>query len=216
MGWHSCPFLITPGELKTAFEPFKLVISNAHVPIDYTDTPAEEFLENYSALYERLISGGVFEGTLRHIAVTSDLSRIKFGRVHEYEGKQFKSILHDKKSVMPYLAPFTFMTYMDNDKLIVSTRASYLVYSEAIFGYELNFPEFCRSDTEYWGGASEKELEGYDDYKLLRKKIIKITKPFCFDLNGIYKKTSIRISDEVRKYLPQLHCIKGEGINEVI
>lgn len=212
MGWHSCPFLITPGELKTAFEPFKLVISNVHVPIDYMDTPAEEFLEIYSALYERLICGGVFEGSLKHIAVTSDLSRIKFGKEHEYEGKQFKSILHDKKSVMPYLAPFTFMTYMDNDKLIVSTRASYLVYSKSIFGYELNFPDLCRSAAEYRGVASEKELEGYDDYKLLRKNIIKITKPFCFEQNGIYKKTSIRISDEVKAYLPGLHCIKSEGI----
>ncbi len=51
MGWQSCPFLVTPQELQIAFEPFKLVIDNACVPIDYTNTPVEEFLENYSALY---------------------------------------------------------------------------------------------------------------------------------------------------------------------
>lgn len=27
MGWQSCPFLVTPKELKTAFEPFRLVVN---------------------------------------------------------------------------------------------------------------------------------------------------------------------------------------------
>lgn len=59
MGWQSYSFLVAPKELETALEPFKLVTDNGCVPIDYTDTPVREFMQNYSAVYERLISGEV-------------------------------------------------------------------------------------------------------------------------------------------------------------
>lgn len=216
MGWQSCPFLVTPKELQTAFEPFKLVIDNACVPIDYTNTPVEEFLENYSALYERLIEGEVFTGKytelLKQIAITSNLSDIEFGMEHELDGQWVKAVINHRRSVLPYLAPFTFNTYQENGKLYVSTRASYLAYSDSIFGYEINFPKFSRSDADYYGIASEKEFKTHPDYELFRKYIMKITVPFSFNLNGVIKKTSIRISPEVKAYLPNLHCIKSKGI----
>ncbi len=216
MGWQSCPFLVTPKELQTAFEPFNLVIHNACVPIGYTNTPVEDFLENYSALYERLINGGVFDGSyhalLKQIAFTSNISDIKFCMEHELDGKWVKAMKHDKQSVLPYLAPFTFNTYTENNRLYVSTRYSYLAYSDSIFGYEVNFPKFSQSDADYYGLASEKKLNAYPDYEIFRKNIIKITKPFHFRLNGDVKKTQIRISDEVKAYLPNLHCIKCKGI----
>lgn len=216
MGWQSCPFFVTPKELQTAFGPFKLVIKNACVPIDYTNTPVEEFLENYSILYERLINGEVFDGSyralLKQIAFTSNLPDIKFCMEHELDGIWVKAVKHDKQSVLPYLAPFTFNTYTENDKLYVSTRYSYLAYSDSIFGYEVLFPKFSQSDADYYGLASERELNAYPDYELFRKNIVKITKPFHFRLKGNVKKTQIRISDEVKTYLPNLHCIKEKGI----
>jgi len=121
MGWQSYPFLVTPEELKTAFEPFKLVVSNTCVPIDYTDTPVEDFLKSYSALYERLISGGVIDwktesALLDQIAITSNLPELKFGMEHELDGKMAKAVMIDKKiSPLPYLAPFTFNIYSKNN-----------------------------------------------------------------------------------------------------
>lgn len=216
MGWQSCSFLVTPKELQTAFEPFKLIINNACVPIDYTNTPIEEFIENYSALYERLINGEVFNGSyralLKQIAFTSNLPDIKFCMEHELDGKWVKATKHDKHSVLPYLSPFTFNTYTENNKLYVSTRYSYIAYSDSIFGYEVNFPKFSKSDVDYYGLATEKELNAYPDYELFRKNIVKITKPFCFRFNGNVKKTQIRISNEAKTYLPNLHCIKCKGI----
>ncbi len=216
MGWQSCLFFVTPKELRTALEPFKLVVDNACVPIDYTDTPVEEFLENYSALYERLIAGEVLTGKhmglLRQIAITSSLSNIEFGMEHELDGQWVKAVINHRQSVLPYLAPFTFSIYQENGKLYVSTRASYLAYNDSIFGYEINFPKFSRSDADYYGIASEKEFKTYPDYELFRKTIMKITAPFRFNLNGVIKKTSIRISPEVKAHLPDLHCIKSKGI----
>lgn len=217
MGWQRCPFLITPKELGTALKPFKLVKHNACVPIDYTDTPVEKFLNNYSALYERLVSGEVLTGkymeVLEQIAVTSNLSEVKFGMEHWLDGKRVKAVIYNKSiSPMPYLAPFTFMTYMENNKLYVSTSASYLVYPEFIFGYEINFLKFSQSDADYYGFASEKEFKTYPDYELFKKNIVKVTKPLRFHLNGIVKKTSIRISDEAKMHLSDLYCIKSKGI----
>ena len=216
MGCLSFLFLFTPEELQTAFEPFNLVIHNACVPIDYTNTPVEEFLENYSALYERLIAGevltGKYTGLLKQIAITSSLSNIEFGMEHELDGQWVKAVINHRQSPLPYLAPFTFNTYQENGKLYVSTRYSYLAYSDSIFGYEINFPKFSQSDINYYGIASEKEFKAYPDYELFRKSIMKITVPFSFNLNGVIKKTSIRISPEVKTHLPDLRCIKSKGI----
>ena len=216
MGWQSCLFLVTPEELQTALEPFYLVIHNACVPIDYTNTPVEAFLENYSAIYERLIAGEVLTGKyaelLKQIAITSSLSNIEFGMEHELDGQWVKAVINHRQSPLPYLAPFTFNTYRENGKLYVSTRYSYLAYSDSIFGYEINFPKFSQSDIDYYGVASEKELKAYPDYELFRKSIMKITVPFCFNLNGVTKNTSIRISPEVKAHLSDLRCIKSKGI----
>ncbi len=218
MGWQSYPFLVTPKELKTAFEPFRLVINNTCVPIDYTDTPVEEFIENYSALYERLISGEILEwktqGKLMgEIAITSNLSEVKFGMEHALDGKMVKAVIMNKTmSPLPYLAPFTFRMYSENNKLYVSTRASYLAYPEFVLGYEINFLKFSQSDAEYFGLSSEKELKTYPDYMLFKNNIARMTKPLTFRWNGIVKKTTIRISDEVKKDLPDVYCVKSKGI----
>lgn len=218
MGWQSYPFLVTPKELGMAFEPFKLVIDNRCVPVEYTNTPAAEFLKRYAALYELLISGGVVNAKahgnlLENIAITSDLSAVKFGMEHELDGRMVKSVIFDRSvSPMPYLSPFTLTTYCENDKIYVSTRYSYLVYTDFIFGYAINFRKFCPSDADYYGLSSEKGFQTYPDYELFKKSIAKITKPLTLRQNGIAKKTTIRISDEVKTYLPNFSCIKSRGI----
>lgn len=75
-----------------------------------------------------------------HIAITSNLSDLKFGMEQEIDGKMFKAVIVDKKiSPLPYLTPFTFNMYSENNKLYVSTKYSYLAYTESVLGYEINF-----------------------------------------------------------------------------
>lgn len=79
--------------------------------------------------------------------VTSNLSAVKFSRGHEHDGKMVKSVIFDKSiSPMPCLPPFTFLTYCENDKLYVSTRASHMMYTDVVFGYETCFRKFDQSD----------------------------------------------------------------------
>lgn len=196
MGWQSCSFLVTPQQLEKALESFALVVDNACVPIDYANTPVGDFIKIYSAVYERLVDSDTFAGKnvglLKQIAITTNLSDIKFGMEHELDGKRVKAVIHDKRSVLPYLAPFTFRTYTENDKLYVSTRSSYLAYCDSVFGYEINFPKFSQSDAAYYGLASEKELRAYPDYERFRKNILGITKPFSFRLNVLYQESGHR------------------------
>lgn len=76
----------------------------------------------------------------------------------------------------------------------------------------INFRKFCPSDADYYGLSSEKGFQTYPDYELFKKSIANITKPLTFRQNGIVKKTTIRISDEAKTYLPNFTCIKSQGI----
>jgi len=104
------------------------------------------------------------------------------------------------------------MTLFMSFTIYVSTRYSYLAYTESVLGYEIIFRKFSQSDADYFGISSEKEFKTYPDYVLFRKNIAKMTKPMIFCLDGVVKKTTIRISDEVRKHLPDFYCIKSKGI----
>lgn len=55
-------------------------------------------------------------------------------------------------------------------------------------------------------------MNNYPDYELFKKNIAKITKPFKLSIDGTVKKTSIRISNEVKTHLPDFWCIKKYGI----
>lgn len=53
-GYYMFHFLITPNELENLLQPYHLIITNAHVPADYTESPISKFmptneLESYSA-----------------------------------------------------------------------------------------------------------------------------------------------------------------------
>ncbi len=222
MGFQSYGFLVTPSELKKALEPFNLVVHNAHVPIDYKETPHDEFLKIYGGFYDSLINGKTDEwfnkiGGECMTALTTDLSAVKFGREHTYNGGQYKLLVDSDKRTgpLPYLAPFTFNTYTVNGKLFVSTRYSFIAYCDTILGFEAVYRKLSKSEQEYYGVSSEKDFDTYGDYILFKKNITSITKAFKFRLNGIEKNTSIRISGEVRNILNEIPLIKNKGI-EVI
>ena len=74
-------------------------------------------------------------GLLNQMAITSNLSDIKFGMEHELDGKWIKAAIHDKKSILPYLAPFIFMTYTENNirhTLIMSCSGKIFLKSQTI------------------------------------------------------------------------------------
>ena len=208
-------FLITPNELENLLQPYHLIITNAHVSADYIESPISEYIELYRQLYEMLISGEKLSADrdyrlLVHRSIVSDLAKCRHEKYHKYKGKEYKQIKFDEPH--PYFAPFALGFYRDdNQKICTSTRLSYLVNSQNIMGIEMNFAKKIK-----YIDASEfmpaNELESYSEYVNLKKSIIKITKPLCVMIDGEQKKTSVRISEEVKKHINNFYFFKNGNI----
>ena len=50
-GYYTFHFLITPNELENLLQPYHMIITNAHVPADYTESPISEYIELYRQLF---------------------------------------------------------------------------------------------------------------------------------------------------------------------
>ncbi len=217
MGFQSVLFIVTPQELKQAHMPFTLFIGNAHVPTDYAFTPTEAFIENYTELYEKLCSGRKIclkndSRMLEQFNITTDIGSVKFGREYLYQGKKYKSFLGSGRGYAPYFSPFTFSVSNKNGSITVSTRGSYLVEYADIMGFQLYYPKLTQREAESLNITSEKDMDSYNDYKLFRDNIAKITSALCFKMDGIKKSKSIRVSSEAKKSVPNFDCIKKNGL----
>lgn len=217
-GYYMFHFLITPNELENLLQPYHLIITNAHVPADYIESPISEYIELYRQLYEMLISGEKLSTDRDHRlfaqrSVVPDLAMCRHEHYHKYEDKEYKHIKFDEPH--PYFSPFALVFYRDdNQKLCASTRWSYIVNSENIMGIEMNFAKKIKyiDDSEF---MHTSELESYSEYAALKKSIMKITKPLCVIMDGEQKKTSVRISEEVKKHINNFYFFKNGNITVV-
>lgn len=217
-GYYTVHFLITPNELENLLQSYHLIITNAHVPADYIESPISEYIESYRQLYEMLINGEKLSADRDHRllvqrSVVPDLTKCIHEKYHQYEGKEYKLIRFNEPH--PYLAPFALGFYRNDDqKLCVSTRLSYIVYSENIMGIEMVFAKKIkyRTDGEL---MPANELESYAEYTALKKSIMKITKPLCVLVDGEQKKTNVRISEEVKKHINNFYLFKNGNISAV-
>ncbi len=206
-GWHRFCFLITPDELRSVTLPFHFVIGNAHVPMDYTESPAEEFITAYAALYDKLISCEPIEWLhdhrlflIRHI--TSDLSRCGYGQEHEYNGSLYRRCCFEQPAAC--LSPFT-LTFSRNtqQQFTASTRGSFIQHAQNYFGLELSYPKRIQfsSGTEYEPMHGTGPLAGFGDFLSLREAITKITSPLRVGSAGNEKRLAVRVSGGVKHHL---------------
>lgn len=217
-GWHVFSFLITPDELKQVLQKHHLVIDNAHVPLDYTESSLSEFIDGYTALYTRLVGGEKLtwendHRLLMHQGITSDLSGCSFGRFHEFQGEMYKYL--DFGEPVVHMSPCTLRFYHDaKQKLCYSSKHSYMQFTEYVMGYQLNYPKRIQYKTEtgYEPPRSTQALASYLDYVNLRNAIMKITKTLTVMQNGQVKKTEFRVSNEVKEQLSQCYSFQNFGI----
>lgn len=217
MGFQFFAFVVTPSELQTALGPFTLFIDNAHVPLGYTCTPNDVFVSSYSQLFDKLCLGQKIDRKadrklLDYYALTTDITSVEYGGKHTYNGKEYVLCKGSRRGKAPSLLPFTFSVYMQDGKPSVSTRASWMIADSDIMGFQLCFPKLSRSESEEYGIHSEKDWESYNDFTSFKERINSCTKPFRFALNGVEKKTPIRVSAEAKKHLPDFYCIKKNNL----
>lgn len=217
-GYYMFQFLITPNELENLLQPYHLIITNTHVPADYIESPVSDYIRLYRQLYEMLINGEKLSAVrdrrlFAQRCVVSDLEKCRHEHYHKCKGKEYKRIIFYEPH--PHFAPFALGFYRDdNKKLYASTRWSYLVYAQNIMGIEMCFAKKIKylADGEF---MSASEIESYSEYTALKKSIMKITKPLCVTIDGEYKKTSVRISEKVKKHINNFYLFKNGNITAV-
>ncbi len=205
MAFRFVPFVVTPGELEEILAPFTLFVGSTHVPSAYRSTPTSEFVRNYTAVYSLLCSGERVDlrrrfKLLTDFFITTDIGSVFFGNPHEYESAQYKMYTGSSRGYAPYLAPFSFSAREEYDRIIVSTRESYIIEKAAIMGFQLVFSKEAEKD------------DSAADFKLFKNRIVKHTKPLRFTMNGFEKKTAIQVSDEAKDDVSGFYCIKSKGI----
>lgn len=205
MAFQFLPFVITPEQLENILGSFYLFVGDTHVPLNYTYTPVKEFIEQYSGFYELLCSGKRIDfrnnyALMKNYFITTDMSSVMFGKEHEYNGALYKMYMGTSRGYAPYIAPFSFSARIEYERVVVSTRESYLTERSDVMGFQLTFPK------------NANDLESFEDFTLFKKLLYKITIPFMFKFESIEKKTNIRISEEALNKIESFHCIRNRNI----
>ncbi len=218
-GWNKYNFLLSPGKLEKILAEYRLVIFNAHVDIDYTESGLKEYLSAYSTLYEMLLSGKKIDGKRDYSlflsrGITSDLSGCKYGKLHEYQGKKYK--LADFNEPVVGIFPIALWVNVDGDKkLHCSTAYSYSLYSEYYMGVQLQYPKTVQYRV---GGVYEplrttKTLKSYRDYEKLKKSIKEVSHFLTIKTtDGVEKRTDILVDNETKSQLNGCYIFQRNGI----
>lgn len=218
-GWNKFNFLLSPSNLEEILSKYHLVIFNEHVPFDYTESSLKEYLSAYGTLYEMLISGKKIDiqkdySLFLHRGITSNLENCVYGKLHEYEGKQYK--LADFNEPVVGISPSSlWFTVDENKKLFCSSVYSYIVYSEYYMGAQLQFPKTIQYlvDGEYEPLKSTETLCSYRDYQALKNSIKEIAR--CLTIksaDGSVKRTDIMVDDETKSKLNNCYSFQQSGI----
>lgn len=217
-GFESFRFIITPDEIEKVLDGFHFVVDNAHVPIEYLESPPVEFLSVYREMYRLLSEGYKFVDQRDYrlfpmSGVTTNLAMCKYGLIHEYQGSMYKSPCFDEPCVS--IHPFILYLMGSDDKISVSTRVSRLQYPEYVVGIEMSYAKRIQYEcgSSYEELRTTHELESYKDYVTLKERIKAITKGLKFEIAGKVVRPSVRISKDALQdakhffFFTSHHCV---------
>jgi len=206
-------------ELQKVLESYHLVIANAHVPMDYVESDLTEYMNTYRKLYEVLASGEklVWEThypLLYIINIASDLSKCQYGKIHEYEGKQYKSAEFLEPTVG--ILPFALHFYEDaKGKLCTSTKFSYSVCAEEILGLELQYPKnvWLKTADDYELVGNIEAVGNGQVYENIKRTITQMTKPLQIQIGEEKKSTGVRISPAAKQDLAKFYSFVSRNLS---
>ena len=217
-GWLSFSFLLTPEELQKVLEPYHLVIANAHVPMDYVESDLTEYMNTYRKLYQVLSSGEKVvwkehHSLFQYINMTSDLTKCKYGNIHEYEGALYKRAEFPVPTVG--LGPFTLHFYEDSKgKLCAGTHYSYATCAEEILGLQLHYPKkiWLKTEDDYELLQNMELLGTYRDYMHIKQAVTEMTKPLHIQMGEEKKNVGVRVSPAAKQDLARFYSFVSKGI----
>lgn len=218
-GWNEYNFFLSPNKLGEILSGYHLVIFNAHVPADYTESSLQEYLLAYSKLYDLLFSGEKIDwkrdySLFLHRGITSNLANCIYGKLHMYEGKQYKRA--DFNEPVVGISPVAlWLNLGENKKLHCSTSYSYSFYPEYYMGVQLQYPKTIQYKTDggYESLKATKGLQTYQDFEKLKKSIKEISHILVIKTaDGAERRTNIWVDDEVKSRLNTCYSFQQNGI----
>ena len=206
-GCNTCKFLITPDELQEILKNCHLVKYTAHVPIEYTETKLDDYIDVYRQLYELLTCGVKFEWGKHHIlfestGLSSDLKRCTYGHIHTYRDQKYK--LADFAEPPVNLAPNALLPNIDDTgKLHINSGVSYLKFPEYYIGMEISYPKNIQYSVgnDFEPPKPTTQLASFKDYENLKAAIKAITKPLTLKTAADKRRTSVYISPRAKNDL---------------
>lgn len=218
-GWNTYNFFLSPNNLENILSEYHLVIFNAHVPVDYTESSFKEYLSAYNRLYDLLFSGKKIDWKRDYYlflqrGITSNLANCIYGKLHMYEGKQYKRA--DFNEPVVGISPVSlWLNLGDDKKLHCSTSYSYSFCPEYYMGVELQYPKTIqyKGDDGYEPLKTTKGLKTYQDFERLKKSIKKVSHILIIKtVEGVERRTNIWVDDEVKSRLNICYSFQQNGI----
>jgi hypothetical protein len=193
-GWYKFQFAVTPNEMSDVLRsqnPF-VVNTNTRVPIDYSYTPLDEYLNSYQQYVDAMVNTVEVPWQF-----CSSISRGLATSLTVFESKACPDpaykLMNPVEPVIN-LGPVPISYF--NKKL------SSKVVSEICFGIEMTFPRVVSFDKD--GYEALYPTDSFETYKLfteLCSLITKMTKRCVFRSRLQQHRTKIRISHEMAVYM---------------
>lgn len=218
-GWNKYNFFLSTNKLEKILEEYHLVIFGEHVPVDYTESSLKEYLSAYSRLSDLLFSGKKIDwerdySLFLQRGITSNLANCIYGKLHVYEGKQYK--IADFNEPVVGISPVTLWLNVGEDKkLHCSTSYSYAFCSECYMGAQLQYPKTIQYKVNggYEPLKATKDLQSYQDFERLKKSIKEVSHILTIKTaDGNEKRTNIWVDDEVKSRLNTCYSFQQNGI----
>lgn len=215
-GWIRFNFIVTPEELETVLADMHALIVSRHVLKGYQETPLQEYIEDYSRFYAKLASGQKIEAGERRISEIGMAKSIKkhpYGRDHLYRGHLYQSTDFDEPCPIIGYFPFYLYTSTQN-KLTLTISVSVSQFPENTVGLELFFPKQIQyfNGEDYGPLQTVKDLESYQDYLSIQKRVHAITKPLRLIVDKKEIHPRVRISKNALKDFRNFWFVKENQI----
>lgn len=212
-GWHKFYFFLLPEELRDvlAETAASLIISNRRVPIDYYQTPLENYISGYTSYFNALLgrNGAPDWQTTgeAEMGITNKLDIVVFEQIEQYP--EFKRVNFSEPVVS--FSPYPLL-YLDGKISLIHGITRY----ECCFGIEMDFPKvvsYSAEGHEYLYETSDMtNFELFNTLKALikqRTRSIKVQSP-----TNIHR-VPVQMSHGVREIINDHPGLLNQGLRVI-
>ncbi len=213
----------TPDEVAEALREggFHFLIVNAHVPLNYSETPFEKWMATTRALYAKLASGVRLDwkdnpALFGSYHLTRDPSLCVWEREHTDRGRTYKcaplELLERGLTVEPFVL---FRETHEGQATTYSKAYSYIQFPESTVGLQ-----FSVATKRWWWdgeGLTHEEditdLPDFADLQWLKERFGRMTRPLKFEDEARVVNPGIRVTPEAHEALRGFYFFAEGGYN---